>query len=181
MAISFSPRLECDCYCSKLKQWIPSFVLFFLLCLCFTMRGIFSSLELASWIKICWKIREKKILLKPPRFLFPIHSPLQCWISLKCKCIYFTLNCPSNISWFWSEEVEFTRRSKIHRPLWSKLCQIVYGVVVKVFPKSGKRSPLHNDSGWICTLANERAKQIPIWHRRCFCSLIFSQESSEED
>lgn len=29
MAISFSPRLVCDCYCSKLKQWIPSFVLFF--------------------------------------------------------------------------------------------------------------------------------------------------------
>ena len=123
----------------------------------------------------------KKFLLKPPRFLFPFHSPLQCWVSLKCKCIYFTLNCPSNISWFWPEGVEFTRRSKIHRPLWSKLCQIVFGVVVKVSPKSDKLSPLHNNSGWIWTQANERAKQIPIWHRRCFCSLIFSQESSEED
>lgn len=127
MAISFSPRLVCDCYCSKLKQWIPSFVLFFLLCLSFTMGGIFSSLELASWIKICWKIREKKILRKPPRFLFPIHSPLQCWVSLKCKYIYFTLNCPSNISGFGRKEYNSQEEAKFTNPYDQgcvKLCSV---------------------------------------------------------
>ena len=75
-------------------------------------------------------------------------------------------------------------RSIIHKKkqnLLTPMIKVVFGVVVKVSPKSDKFSPLHNNSGWIWTQANERAKQIPIWHRRCFCSLIFSQESSEED
>ena len=69
------------------------------------MGGIFSSLELASWIKICWKIREKNFLLN-----------LQGWISLKCKCIYFTLNCSSNISGFGRKEYNSQEEAKFTNP-----------------------------------------------------------------